>query len=309
MAGFDIAALPDLSGKVALITGANSGLGIETAKAMAAKGARIIMACRNEDKAAAAASNIRDFAPNAAVDIRLLDLGDLASVTAFSDQILAEEPKLDFLINNAGLMSGVRAETKDGFELQFGTNHLGHFVMNAKLLPLVEAAGGRIIGLGSMSHKMVLNHSLKDPQWEHRRYNALLSYAESKLANQLYIHELGKRLKAKNSPALAVMAHPGFSATSFGASADMATMGKISQIGTLFSMQLFAQPQAHGAWPTLLAATDAAAEQGDYYGPLGLGQMRGVPGKAKTAPNARNDEIAAQLWALSEELTGQKFTV
>lgn len=309
MTRFDSGNLPDLNGKVALITGANSGLGIETAKAMAAKGARIIMACRNADKAAAAASDIRAFAPNAAVDIRQLDLGDLASVAAFCDDILATESKLDFLINNAGLMSGVRADTKDGFELQFGTNHLGHFAMNAKLLPLVEAAGGRIVGLGSMSHKFVKNHTLDDVQWRARAYNAIQSYAESKLANMLYIHELGKRLKAAQSPAMAVMAHPGFSATSFGASGDMATMGKFKQTVTLLFMRLFAQPQAQGAWPTLLAATDPAAQQGDYYGPMGRREMRGDPGKAKTAANARHDGNAEKLWTISEELTGQTFTV
>lgn len=306
---FDVQNIPDLNGKTALITGANSGLGIETAKVMAANGARIIMACRNETKANAAASDIRDHAPNAAIEIRSLDLGDLASVASFCDQVLATESKIDFLINNAGLMSGVRAETTDGFEIQFGTNHLGHFAMNAKLLPLVEAAGGRIIGLGSLSHKMVSNIRLDDLNWKKRRYTALPAYAASKLANMLYIHELGKRLKAKNSPAIAVMAHPGFSATSFGASQDMATMGRLQQSITLLTMRLFAQPQAQGAWPTLMAATDPTAEQGDYYGPLGMGEMRGKPSKAKTASNARDDEVASDLWGLSEQMIGQSFTV
>lgn len=307
MTQFNIANLPDMSGKVAVITGANAGLGIETAKAMAAKGARIIMACRNAEKAQAAASSIRAFAPNTAVDIRAIDLGDLSSVTRFCDEILATETRIDYLINNAGLMSGVRAETKDGFELQFGTNHLGHFAMNARLLPLVETAGGRIIGLGSQAHRMAKNFRVGDVNWQKRKFDMMLSYAESKLANMLYIHELARRLKARNSPVLAVMAHPGFTATSIVASSDMKTMGPVKHWVSRVVMALFAQPQPNGAWPTLLAATDPEAQQGDYYGPTGRREMRGDPGKVRPAAWARDDDHAAALWNLSEELSGQSF--
>ena len=309
MTKFSIAALPDLTGKVAIVTGANSGLGIETTKALAAKGARVIMACRNEAKANAAASAIRDQVPNASLTIRKLDLGDLASVNAFSDAIKNEESKIDFLINNAGLFSGELAQTKDGHELQFGTNHLGHFVMNACLLPLVEAAHGRIIGLGSASHEMVKKYSADDLNWEARNYNALQAYAQSKLANMLFIDELARRLETKGSAAMAVMAHPGFSSTGIMSSGDAAKVGKFQQAVTKLAMSLVAQSQEQGAWPTLLAATDPAAEPGDYYGPTGRRGMRGEPGKVNAAPLARDQESAAALWKASETLTGVSFAV
>lgn len=306
---FDPNALPDLAGKVAVVTGANAGLGIETSKMLAAKHCRVILACRNEAKAKAAASEIRDAAPNAALDIVRLDLGDLSSVNACADHIVKTETKIDFLINNAGLMSGDLAHTSDGHELHFGTNHLGHFVLNARLLPLVEAAAGRVIAIGSASHQMVRRYGVDDLNWEKRNYNVMQAYAQSKLANMLYIHELAKRLTAKGSPAMAVMAHPGFAATSIVNSDDAGRIGAVKQAISRLATWLVAQPQSQGAWPTLLAATDPAAKQGDYYGPTGWREMRGDPGKASRTALARDDENASALWAASERLTGTPFVV
>jgi len=306
---FDVQNLPDLTGKVAVVTGGNSGLGFETCKALAANGARVIMACRNEGKAKTAASAIRDVVPNAALDFVRLDLGDLASVKACAAELTQREQKIDLLINNAGLMSGSLAHTNDGHELQFGTNHLGHFVLNAELLPLVEAAAGRIVVLGSASHNFVKRYAVDDVNWERRDYNVMQSYAQSKLANMLYLRALAARLKAKGSSALAVMAHPGFAATNIGNTPDADRAGKVAQIVTRLASKLFAQSQAQGAWPTLMAATDPQAAQGDYYGPTGFGEWRGKPGKVSPAPIAQDDANAAALWAKSEELTGVTFTI
>ncbi len=309
MAGFNLNDVPDLSGKVVLITGANSGLGLETAKMVAGKGARVIMACRNEQKAQDAASLIRDAAPNAAIDIRQIDLADLSSVAAFCDGILANESKIDLLINNAGLSSDARRETADGFEMHFGANHLGHFAMNAKLLPLVEAAGGRIVGLGSASHKMVKENTLQDVNWQKRKYAELKAYAESKLANMLYIRELAKRLQAKNSPAMAVMAHPGFASTNIVNTEDTGLAAMMRQLIVSMGMALLAQSARAGAMPTIMAATDPDAQPGDYYGPQGFGEWRGAPGKCNPAPIAQDDANAKALWDLSEEMTGVKFAI
>lgn len=309
MAKFNIKDLPDMSGKTALITGANSGLGLETAKALAAKGARIIMACRNTGKANVAASEIRAFAPNAMIDIKQLDLGNLTSVHTFADAVLADETKIDLLINNAGLFSGSRAETTDGHELQFGTNHLGHFVLNSKLLPLVEAAGGRIVVLGSMSHQLVKDYSTTDLNWEKRTYVPMQAYAQSKLANMLYTLELAKRLEAKNSSAMVVMAHPGFAATNISNTEDAGRGMKFGQNVTKVVTKLFAQPQSAGAWPTLLAATDPTAKQGDYYGPDGLGGTRGNPKKCDRAAVAKDEKAATELWEASEQLTNISFAL
>lgn len=309
MAGFNLNDVPDLSGKVVLITGANSGLGLETAKMVAGKGARVIMACRNAQKAQDAASLIRDEAPNAALDIRQIDLSDLESVNAFADGVLASESKIDLLINNAGVFASRKSETAQGNELQFGTNHLGHFVMNAKLLPLVEATeGGRIVVLGSMSHNMVKAYDTSDVNWNARPYDAMQAYAQSKLANMLYLRELNKRLQAAGSKTKAVMAHPGYSATNITESPDASSnafMGLITKLGGL----LVAQSAKAGALPTVMAATDAAAQGGEYYGPKGMGGMRGVPQIVQPGKIAQDDANAKALWDLSEEMTGVKFAI
>jgi len=300
---------PDLSGKTALITGANSGLGYETAKAMAAHGARIIMACRNTQKADEATAALGRSLGEVTIEVQQLDLADPESISAFCDRILERETGLQYIINNAGLGTGQRKLTKAGHELHFGTNHLGHFAMNARLLPLVEAVGGRVVGLGSLMHKMVWNWKLDDVNWSRRKFNTSKAYAESKLANMLYIHELGKRLEAKNSTATAVMAHPGFSSSNIMTSADAASFKPLEKVVARASIRLFGQSSARGAEPTLLAATDPGARQGDYYGPTGWREIRGAAGKVRTAKNARDDKNAAALWALSEEMTGQPFTV
>ncbi|MCO4744811.1 MAG: SDR family NAD(P)-dependent oxidoreductase [Proteobacteria bacterium] len=295
--GFTAADVGDQSGKTFMVTGANTGIGFEAAKVLAARGGRVLMGCRNPTKAEDARARILADHPDADVILVAIDLGDLASVRAAADVVL-EESRLDVLINNAGLMTPPRQLTKDGFESQFGVNHLGPFALTGLLLPLVEKTdGGRIVNTASTGHRFgSINF---DDLAAEKSYVPLTRYGASKLANILHAYELDRRLKAKGSATLASAVHPG------GTDSDLFRhMPQLFVNGIRpFARFVLNQPP-EGAWPTLLAATHPEVRGGDYYGPAHLFQLFG-PAKEVRSNRASHDEaLAKRLWDWSVELTG-----
>ncbi|MGH8494084.1 MAG: oxidoreductase [Moraxellaceae bacterium] len=298
--------LPDLSGKLAVVTGANSGLGMQTARALATRGATVVMACRNAEKAASAADAIRRDIPAAQLDVRALDLASLVSVKAFADTLLSAGTGIDLLINNAGLMAVPFARTADGFEMQMGTNHLGHFALTGHLLPALKS-GGRIVALASVAHIATPGINLDDLNWEKRRYQRWIAYGDSKLANLMYAFELARRLQRHNKALNAVAAHPGYSDTNLQYVASDVRQSAFERIVWRAANGVMAQKAELGALPTLRAATDTSIKNGDYVGPDSLFGLRGYPVKVGCRRLARNEEIAQQLWEVSEKLTGVKY--
>lgn len=286
----------DLTGRTAVVTGANAGLGLEIAAQLAAHGARVVMACRNQTKATSAANEIRRrFGDDVTLDVRPLDLADLTSVRTLAGELVAEGTAIDLLINNAGLMAVDQARTTDGFEMQLGVNHLGHFVLTAALLPLlVGTPGSRVVSMASMGHRMGSMH-FDDLMFE-RRYNRWQPYFQSKLANLLFTAELQRRLASTGAQTVALAAHPGGSHTDLGTEGG----GITNRLGGAF-MWMGQEPDK-GALPMLRAATDPNAKGGEYYGPHLL--VMGRPVLETPSRRARNAGDARRLWAMSEELTG-----
>lgn len=305
---WDTTHIGDLTGKTAIVTGANSGLGFETALALAQQGATVIVACRDAAKAAAAMRAIRARKPAATLEFLPLDLADLGSVRMFAQGFSARHARLDILCNNAGVMALPLRRTRDGFEMQIGTNHLGHFALTAHLLPAIEKTpGARIVTTSSGFHWMGRMH-FADLHGE-RGYFRWGAYCQSKLANLLFALELERRLRKANIPAASLAAHPGYAATNLQfAGARMASGAWARLRGQwmmAFSNGLFAQSAAMGALPTLYAATAAQAQGGDFIGPrFGL---RGHPAKGRAAPWARDEAGAERLWTLSEDLVGLRL--
>ncbi|WP_291429108.1 oxidoreductase [Deinococcus sp.] len=291
--------VPDQTGKVVIVTGANSGLGLETSRVLALRGATVIMACRNAQKAEKAAAGIRALNPKGELVLMTLDLGDLDSVKAFADAFRARYDRLDILVNNAGIMVPPLGRTAQGFETQFGVNHLGHFALSAALMPLLErTAGARVVTVSSTAHRFgQLN--LADVNWQVRPYAPMPAYGQSKLSNLLFTYELQRRLRAAGKDVLAVAAHPGWAAT--GLQGDSR--------GSNLTNRLFAQPQAAGALPSLYAATAPDVAGGAFYGPSGLLELGGNPARVSSNKRSHDQEDAANLWTLSERLTGVTFTV
>ncbi|MBX7454737.1 SDR family NAD(P)-dependent oxidoreductase [Mycolicibacterium sp. 3033] len=286
--------IPDQTGRTAVITGANTGLGFETAKALAAKGATVIVAVRNTDKGKDAVRRIRQTAPEATVALQELDLSSLTSVRAAADRLTSDHAAIDLLINNAGVMYTPRQKTADGFELQFGTNHLGHFALTGLLLDHITAApAGRIVTVSSIGHRIRASIHFDDLQLEHN-YNRVVAYGQSKLANLLFTYELQRRLTAAGSPASALAAHPGGSNTDLGRHLPL--------LDPVF--RAVSQSAAMGALPTLRAATDPAARGGQYYGPSGPFELRGYPEVVNSSKQSKDAELQRRLWAVSEQLTG-----
>jgi NAD(P)-dependent dehydrogenase (short-subunit alcohol dehydrogenase family) len=294
--------VPDQSGRVAIVTGANSGLGYDTAAVLAEKGARVVLAVRNLDKGAQAADRIKKASPTATVELQQLDLTSLDSVRKAADELRAAYPRIDLLINNAGVMYvPSRETTKDGFEMQFGTNHLGHFALTGLLLDnILPVEGSRVVTVSSVGHRILARIHFEDPQFE-RKYNRIEAYGQSKLANLLFTYDLQRRLKTKGAPTVALAAHPGFS--------DTELMRHLPGVIPDFVWRPFTQPADMGALPTLRAATDAAAQGGQYYGPDGLGETRGNPKVVASSAQSHNEDIQRRLWTMSEELTGVKYPV
>jgi NAD(P)-dependent dehydrogenase (short-subunit alcohol dehydrogenase family) len=296
--------IPDLTGRTALVTGGNSGIGKQAALALAGAGATVLLGCRDPKKAAVAMSDILDEHPDAEVEPLPVDLADLDVVAEAADHVLGRLRPLDLLINNAGVMAPPRMETEQGFELQFGTNHLGHFALTGRLLPkLLEADAPRVVTVSSMAHRQG-SMDFDDLNWE-QGYSRWPAYGRSKLENLLFTFELDRRFRAAGTSAIAAACHPGYAATNLQTSGPGEgifgiVLKPIGWIGNLF----LAQSDAMGALPTLYAATSDAVEGGDFIGPDGIGGARGHPRKVGCSDAARDSDDAGRLWTVSEELTG-----
>ena len=297
--------VPDQTGRVAVVTGSNTGLGYDTARALAARGATVVMACRDTAKADAAAARIRGLSPKAKVVVQKLDLGSLDSVREAAPAIAAAFPRIDLLINNAGVMYPPLQRTADGFELQFGTNHLGHFALTGLLLPnLLPVDGSRVVVVASIAHNIRAKIDFEDLQWERRRYDRVAAYGQSKLANLMFAFDLQRRLAAAKAKTIAVAAHPGVAATELTRHVPGAGLPGVNW---LFGRIL--NTAEMGALPTLRAATDPDVHGGQYWGPDGFREMRGYPKLATASQQARDTAIQQRLWQVSEDLTGVSYPV
>ena len=298
--------IPDQSGRVAIVTGSNSGIGYEAAKALAGKGATVILAVRNETKGQRALGAIREAFPQAAAEMILLDLADLHSIWEFSDQFHKRYDRLDLLINNAGVMAIPYQETKDGFEMQFGTNHLGHFALTGKLLDmLLNTPGSRVVTVSSGVHQVGKIHF--DDLMGRQHYTKRDAYAQSKLANLLFAYELDRRLKAIDASTISLGVHPGYADThlqEIGPRMEGSTAGRwLMEIAN----SLFAQSAAMGALPTLYGATEPGLQGGEYIGPDSWMGMRGYPEVTQSSQGSHDRQTAERLWQVSEQLTGVKY--
>ncbi|KUI39663.1 short-chain dehydrogenase [Mycobacterium sp. GA-1199] len=297
-----VADIPDQSGRTVIVTGANSGLGYDTAAALAGAGAAVVLAVRNLDKGNEAVERIKKSSPKAAVSVQALDLSSLDSVRRAADELRAAHPRIDLLINNAGVMYvPTRETTEDGFEMQFGTNHLGHFALTGLLLDNLRSVdGSRVVTVSSVGHRIMARIRFEDPHFE-TGYNRVQAYGQSKLANLLFTFELQRRLAAAGAPTIATAAHPGFS--------DTELMRYIPVFVPDIVWKIFTQPADKGALPTLRAATDPNVQGGQYYGPDGVGEVKGHPKLVASSPQSRDEDIQRRLWSMSEELTGVTFPV
>ena len=289
--------LPDLTGKLYVITGGNSGIGFEAAKHLGKAGGDIVLACRSVDKAEAAAEQLRAMIKGH-VDVVRLDLGDLASVRAAAGDVRAKFGKIDALINNAGVMQTPELQTADGFEMQFGTNHLGHFLWTGLLIDLVEAAAGRVVTLSSIAH---LNGRIDfDDLMGRNGYSPTRAYLQSKGANLMFALDLDRKLQAAGKSAVSIACHPGYSNT------NLQNTGPTGLFAILYKVlnPLMAQASGYGALPTVLAAAGVEAKRGGYYGPQKMGETRGPVSDAKVAPYVLDQAAAQRLWDESEKLVG-----
>ncbi|MFJ4970776.1 oxidoreductase [Streptomyces sp. NPDC088755] len=295
--------MPDLSGRTAVVTGANSGIGAVTALALARSGARTVLACRDAERGRRALEAVRRAAPRSDTRLVRLDLADLASVAEAADTIAQEvDGRLDLLVNNAGVMALPLLRTADGFEMQFGTNHLGHFALTLRLLPVLGVAGpARVVTLSSLGHR--IGRVELDNLNAERRYSTWGAYAQSKLANLLFTAELDRRARASGRDLLALAAHPGLAATELG-QAGPRLAGRNWAAKLERATRLYTQPASAGALPTLYAATLPAAPGGSYYGPGRLGETRGGPALARKSERAQDMNVARVLWEESARLTG-----
>ena len=297
--------VPDQSGRLAIVTGSNTGLGYDTARVLVARGAAVVMAVRDTAKGDAAAARLRSLSPGADITVQKLDLGSLASVREAAAALAAAHPRIDLLINNAGVMYPPKGTTADGLELQFGTNHLGHFALTGLLLPnLLPVDGSRVVVVASIAHNLRAKIDFDDLQWERRRYDRIASYGQSKLANLMFAYDLQRRLAAAKAKTIAVAAHPGVAATELTRHVPGAGLPGVNW---LFGRIL--NTAEMGALPTLRAATDPEVEGGQYWGPDGFRQMRGYPELASSSEQSHDVAIQQRLWQVSEELTGVTFPI
>ena len=302
MSKWTTANIPDQTGRTAVITGANTGLGYETAAALAEKGANVVLAVRNIDKGKDAAGRIAAASPGASVELQELDLTSLESIRAAAEQLKSNYDTIDLLINNAGVMMTPKETTKDGFELQFGTNHLGHFAFTGLLLDRVLAAtGSRVVTVSSVGHRFARNGiRFDDLQWDHG-YSRVGAYGQAKLANLMFTYELQRRLTGTNT--IAAAAHPGGSNTELARNLPVALRGVATVLAPLM------QGPEMGALPSLRAATDPGVLGGQYFGPDGFGEQRGYPKIVASSAASHDTDAQHRLWTVSEELTGVTYPV
>jgi len=301
--GWTEADVPSQEGRVFVVTGANAGIGFETTRALASGGARVVMACRRPEAGEEAATRIRSLVPRAAVEVEHLDLGDLSSVSAFATRAADRLPRLDCLVNNAGIMGVPRALTVDGFERQLAVNHLGHFALTGRLLPLLlSAPRGRVVTVTSATYLMG-RIDFGDLQGE-RRYRRWRAYAQSKLANLLFTVELDRRARAAAAPLLSLAAHPGYAGTGLQLSPERRLGAPLRRFWAWANAHV-AQDAAGGALPTLRAGTDPVAQGASLYGPSRV--LSGGAVVAKLSSRATDAEAARRLWEASEALTGVPF--
>jgi NAD(P)-dependent dehydrogenase (short-subunit alcohol dehydrogenase family) len=291
--------VPGQHGRLAVVTGANTGLGFETARVLAARGASVVLAVRDTDKGKAAAARIAGTAPGANVLVQPLDLTSLDSIRAAAGELRAQHPAIDLLVNNAGVMFPPKQATGDGFELQLGTNHLGHFALTGLLLEqMLPVPGSRVVTVSSLAHRIRARINFGDLQSE-RSYSRVTAYSQSKLANLMFAYELARRLSGAGTT-IAVAAHPGLAATE---------LSRYTPAIVAFSYARVSQKAAMGALPTLRAATDPGVLGGQYYGPGGIFGARGYPKLAASSGRSHDTAIQRRLWTVSEELTGVTFPV
>ena len=304
---WSLADLPDLTGRRALVTGVTSGLGRHTAVELARRGAEVVLAARDETRLCRLVEQVRRELPAAQLRPLRLDLAELKSVRRAAAEASSYGP-LDILVNNAGVMAAPHRSTVDGFELHYGTNHLGHFALTGLLLPQLAASGGaRVVTVSSQFHRAVRSVPLRDHTMHSGPYQRWIAYARSKLANVLFAFELQRRCSAHGVPVTSVAAHPGFASTNLmtaGLSMDRHSLDRtLVDAATV----MFAQPAEMGALPILMAAADPTVPGGAYVGPAGPGGMRGLPHRARASRAAYDTRLAAGLWTLSEEATGVRF--
>ena len=299
MAQWSVDDIPDQSGRTALVTGANSGLGLHTSIALARRGARLLMACRNPAKAGEALSRVQADVPGAQAELVSLDLASLASVRAAATSVAGRTEKLDLLIDNAGVMAIPRAQTADGFEMQMGTNHLGHFALTGLVLPLLLAGNDpRVVVVTSDAHK--IGRMRFDDLMGEKSYGRWSAYGQSKLANLLFMRELDRRAAGRLK---AMAAHPGYAATNLQSNHGNPVVDLFMRIGN----RVIAQSDEAGAWPQLYAATMADVKGGEYFGPSGVFGLRGTPDRDSPNRAASDAETARRLWEVSETLTGVNY--
>jgi NAD(P)-dependent dehydrogenase (short-subunit alcohol dehydrogenase family) len=296
--------VPDQTGRVAVVTGSNTGLGFDTALVLASRGAQVVLAVRDVEKGKAAAARIIGKAPRADVSVQPLDVGSLQSVRTAAAEISAAHPRIDLLINNAGVMYPPKQVTEDGFELQFGTNHLGAFALTGLLLDnLLPVEGSRVVAVASIAHRIQAGIHFEDLQWE-RSYNRVAAYGQSKLSNLLFTYELQRRLAAHAARTIAVAAHPGISNTELMRHVPGSGLPGFRQVAGLVTNS----PEM-GALATLRAATAADVKGGQYYGPDGFRELRGHPKLVESSSQSHDQDVQGRLWSVSEELTGVTFPV
>ena len=289
--------IPDQKGRIAIVTGSSSGIGYEAAKVLANKNEKVVIAVRNLEKGEKAKAKIVNQNSNADVVVIKIDLSDLSSIKSFVEEYRQKFDKLDLLINNAGVMIPPYSKTKDGFELQMGTNHFGHFALTLQLLSLIKSTpNSRIVNVASNAHKYG-NINFEDLNWEKRKYKSWNAYGDSKIANLYFTNELAKRINSNGNNVLVTSAHPGWTAT------DLQRHSGVFE----FLNKFFAMKQEQGALTTLRAAIDEDAKSGDYFGPDGWQERSGYPVKVESNKLAKDETIAKKLWDVSEKLTGIKL--
>jgi NAD(P)-dependent dehydrogenase (short-subunit alcohol dehydrogenase family) len=306
---WDLAAMPDQAGRTVVITGANSGLGFEATRAFAEKGAHVVMACRDLDRGRSARDAVRASVRDPSLSVSELDLASLASIRSFVDAFERSHDELHVLCNNAGVMAIPRRETDDGFEMQFGVNHLGHFALTGLLCDRLRATDGetRVVTQSSGLHE---NGAIDfDDLHGHREYGKWTAYAQSKLANLLFAYELDRRLRSVGAGVLSVGCHPGYADTGLQQRGPEMEGSRLRRVAMGLSNRLFAQSARRGALPMLYAATQSDVDGGEYVGPGGLLNMRGPPAVQESSDRSRDGTLAARLWDVSEELTGVSIDV